>query len=105
MEGRSVNIIGPQREPAVLVGIQKPAKRHETNKGGREEEEKRLGISARSRGPDRLRSAKRNSVASVKTNLSTERNARSKKFRTGARWRGFRSDGWACMVVKVVKID
>jgi len=89
----------------VLVGIQKPAKRPETNKGGREEEEKRLGISVRPPGPDRLRSAKRNSVTGVATGLPTERNARSKKFRTCARERGNRSDKWACMVVNVVKID
>jgi hypothetical protein len=40
--------------------VQKTAKRPETNQGGREEEEKRLGISVGSRGPNRLRSAKRN---------------------------------------------
>jgi hypothetical protein len=35
------------------------AKRPETNKGGREEEEKRLGIADRPWRPDRLRSRKR----------------------------------------------
>jgi hypothetical protein len=98
-------MVEPQCEPAVLVGIQKTAKRPETNKGGREEEEKRLGISVRSRGPDRLRSAKRNSVNGVETDLPTERKTRSKKFRTGARGPGFRSDRRACMEVKLVKID
>jgi len=98
-------MVGPQWEPAVLVGIQKPAKRPETNKGGREEEEKRLGISARSRGPDRLRSAKNKSVAGSTAGLTTERNARSKKFRTGARGRFFRLGEGACMAIKVVKID
>jgi hypothetical protein len=49
--------------------IQKTAKRPQTNKGGREEEEKRLGIAAGSRRPGRLRSAKRKSTASALASL------------------------------------
>jgi hypothetical protein len=100
-----VNIIGPQCEPALLVGIKRPAKRPETNKGGREEEEKRLGISVRSCRPDRLRSAKQNSVTVGCLGLPPERNARSKKFQTNALVGSFRSGEVARMVVVLVKID
>ncbi|WP_304780871.1 hypothetical protein [Hydrogenophaga sp.] len=100
-----MNMVGPQWEPAVLVGIQKTAKRPETNKGGREEEEKRLGISGRSQGPDRLRSAKRNSVAGCSIGLSGERKTRPKKFRTGVRGLFFLSGEGACMAIKGVKKD
>jgi hypothetical protein len=100
-----VYIVGPQRWPARLVGIQKTAKRPETNKGGREEEEKRLGISARSRGPDRLRSAKNNSVTGDDTRLATERNRRPKKFRKEALEAMGRACGQAGMVVGRLKID
>jgi tellurite resistance protein len=100
-----VYIIGPQGWPAVLVGIQKPAKRPETNKGGREEEEKRLGIAARSRGSDRLRSAKKNSVAGADTRLQAERNHRPKKFRKEALEAIGRAGGQTDMVVWVLKID
>ena len=89
----------------MLVGIQKPAKRPETNKGGREEEEeKRLGISAGSQGPDRLRSAKRNAEIGDRAELWAERKADAEKFRPIAIGDGIWADFLAAMVVCMIKI-
>jgi hypothetical protein len=97
-------MIGPQCEPAVLVGIQKTAKRPETNKGGREEEEKRLGISAGPQGPDRLRSAKRNTDIGDGAELWAERKDDAEKFQPIVIGVGFRVGSLAAMVVGMVKI-
>jgi len=97
-------MVGPQCEPAVLVGIQKTAKRPETNKGGREEEEKRLGISAGPQGPDRLRSAKRNADFGDGAELWSERKAGAEKFRPIVIGVGFRLGSLAAMVVWMIKI-
>jgi hypothetical protein len=87
------------------VEKQKPAKRPETNKGGREEEEKRPGISVRSQGPDRLRSTKRNAGINGFVDLWVERKAAGEKFQPIAIMAGFRMDFLAAMGVCVIKID
>jgi hypothetical protein len=67
-----------------LWPIQKTAKRPQTNKGGREEEEKRLGIAAGSRRPERLRSAKRKSATGALAGLLATTPGAPQKFRANA---------------------
>ena len=63
-----------------LRRIQRTAKRPQTNKGGREEEEKRLVIAAGSRRPGRLRSAKTDSATGTIAGLLVTTPGPIKKF-------------------------
>jgi hypothetical protein len=66
-----------------------PAKRPETKEGGREEEEKRLGIATRPFGTGRLRRAKTVSVnVFIDTHLCALREVSLKKFRVGMNFMG-----------------